>query len=109
MKKFVEECAEQKKTLRYVGSMVADVHRTLLYGGTFHYPADKTHVQGKLRAVYECFPMAAVVERAGGRAIQNERSNVLDFVPSTAHSRVPIHIGSAKDIDRLEWFLSNES
>lgn len=107
-KKYFDECVASGKSLRYVGSMVADVHRTLLYGGTFHYPADDSHANGKLRAVYECFPMSAIVERAGGKAIQGAVGDVLDFVPKTAHCRVPIHIGSARDIERLASLLGDE-
>jgi len=98
--------ASAEQSLRYIGSMVADVHRTLLYGGTFHYPADSKNINGKLRAVYECFPMSAVIERAGGLSISGESERVLDFVPETAHSRVPIHLGSAKDIERLSQVLA---
>ena len=98
--------ASAEQSLRYIGSMVADVHRTLLYGGTFHYPADSKNINGKLRAVYECFPMSAVIERAGGLSISGENERVLDFVPETAHSRVPIHLGSAKDIERLSQVLA---
>jgi len=105
---YIDECASSK-SLRYVGSMVADVHRTLLYGGTFHYPASSSNAQGKLRAVYECFPMAAIIERAGGRAISGANDSVLSFVPSTAHSRMPFHCGSARDIERLEEILSSEA
>ena len=105
---YIDEAA-QTKTLRYIGSMVADVHRTLLYGGTFHYPEDTQNTSGKLRAVYECFPMAAIVERAGGAAIARENACVLDFVPESVHSRVPIHIGSIKDIERLSEILSDAS
>lgn len=59
--------------LRYIGSMVADVHRTLLYGGIFLYPADNSSKNGKLRVLYECFPMAFIVEQAGGKCIADER------------------------------------
>jgi fructose-1,6-bisphosphatase I len=82
------------------------VHRTLLYGGTFHYPADSSNARGKLRAVYECFPMAALIERAGGLAISGANERVLGFVPSTAHSRMPFHCGSARDIEVLDKILS---
>jgi fructose-1,6-bisphosphatase I len=104
---YIDECASSK-SLRYIGSMVADVHRTLLYGGTFHYPACSSNAQGKLRAVYECFPMAAIIERAGGLAISGANDSVLSFVPSTAHSRMPFHCGSARDIERLDEILSSE-
>jgi len=103
---YIDECVATK-TLRYIGSMVADVHRTLLYGGTFHYPADaRNGGKGKLRAVYECFPMATVIERAGGMAICGADTRVLDFVPTTVHARCPIHLGSARDVERLSRTLA---
>ena len=101
MRAYIDECSKEKKSLRYIGSMVADVHRTLLYGGTFHYPADASNPNGKLRAVYECFPMSAIIERAGGLAISAADTRVLDFVPTSAHERMPIHVGSPADIERL--------
>ena len=105
---YIDECAATK-TLRYVGSMVADVHRTLLYGGTFHYPADaRNGGKGKLRAVYECFPMSAVIERSGGMAICGADMPVLDIVPATVHARCPIHLGSARDVERLSRMLAAE-
>merc|ERR1711966_155346 len=65
---FVQACKETGYAARYVGSMVADVHRTLLYGGVFLYPADKKAPKGKLRVLYEGFPMAMITENAGGLA-----------------------------------------
>jgi len=84
--------------LRYIGSMVGDVHRTLLYGGVFAYPADKKHQDGKLRLLYEGAPMAFIVEQAGGKAITGH-SNVMDIPPVNVHQRVPVILGSADDID----------
>jgi len=76
-KKFPEE-GGKVYSLRYVGSMVADVHRTLLYGGIFLYPADKKSPNGKLRVLYECFPMAFIMENAGGKSITG-RGRILDI------------------------------
>lgn len=82
---------------RYVGSMVADVHRTIKYGGIFLYPATKTHPSGKLRLLYECIPMAFIVQQAGGLA-SNGTVNILDLVPEKIHQRSPIFLGSAEDV-----------
>jgi len=105
--KFIDECKKMGYAARYIGSMVADVHRTLLYGGVFSYPADKKNKQGKLRLLYECFPMAKIVECAGGRAIVGNLSNqrILDVVPTSIHQRTPILLGSSKEIKRYENVL----
>jgi|UniRef100_A0A6C0BHS8 fructose-1,6-bisphosphatase I len=105
--KFIDECKKMGYAARYIGSMVADVHRTLLYGGVFSYPADKKNKQGKLRLLYECFPMAKIVECAGGRAIVGNLSNqrILDVVPTSIHQRIPILLGSSKEIKRYENVL----
>lgn len=84
--------------LRYIGSMVGDVHRTLLYGGIFAYPADKKHKDGKLRLLYEGAPMSFIVEQAGGKSITGH-SRVLDIPPTKVHQRVPVILGSPDDID----------
>jgi fructose-1,6-bisphosphatase I len=91
-----------KYTQRYIGSMVADVHRTLLYGGMFMYPGDKKNIDGKLRVFYECFPMARIVEEAGGYAIttRNEPFRILDIKPKHIHERTPILLGSKDDVNK---------
>ncbi len=94
-------------TGRYIGSMVADIHRNLLYGGIYMYPADSRHKNGKLRLVYECNPMAFIVEAAGGRAI-NGKQRILDVKPQNLHERTPIFIGSKENVDTLEKFLLEE-
>ncbi|RIA89847.1 fructose-1,6-bisphosphatase class 1/Sedoheputulose-1,7-bisphosphatase [Glomus cerebriforme] len=86
---------------RYIGSMVADVHRTLLYGGIFAYPADKKSKNGKLRMLYECFPMAFLTEQAGGKATTG-KERVLDITPQKIHDRCPIFLGSKEDIEDIE-------
>merc|ERR1719265_2536193 len=76
----------KKYSLRYIGSMVGDVHRTLLYGGIFAYPADKKNTDGKLRLLYEAAPMAFILEQAGGKAITGY-SRVMDIPPVKVHQR----------------------
>ena len=83
---------------RYIGSMVADVHRTLLKGGVFIYPATKKEPQGKLRLMYECNPMAYVLEQAGG-AGSTGTMRILDVQPSGLHERVPVILGSAREVE----------
>uniref|UniRef100_A0A4W5MCK4 Fructose-1,6-bisphosphatase 1 n=1 Tax=Hucho hucho TaxID=62062 RepID=A0A4W5MCK4_9TELE len=82
---------------RYVGSMVADVHRTLVYGGIFLYPANVKSPKGKLRLLYECNPMSFIIEQAGGIATTGEM-NVLDIQPENIHQRVPVVLGSPEDV-----------
>ena len=92
---------------RYIGCMVADIHRNLLYGGIFIYPADKRSPNGKLRLCYECNPMAFIVEQAGGRAIDGKQ-RILDIKPESLHQRVPIYIGSENAVNMVEKFLLEE-
>ncbi|KAE8633240.1 hypothetical protein XENTR_v10001823 [Xenopus tropicalis] len=83
---------------RYVGSMVADVHRTLVYGGIFMYPANEKSPKGKLRLLYECNPMSFIIEQAGGMATTGTQP-VLDVQPETIHQRVPLILGSPDDVE----------
>lgn len=89
---------------RYIGSMVADIHRNILYGGIFMYPADSRNPNGKLRLMYECNPMAFIVEQAGGRA-SNGKMRLLEVQPETLHDRTPIFIGSEEDVLMVEKFI----
>jgi len=89
---------------RYIGSMVADIHRNLLYGGIFMYPGDSRNPNGKLRLMYECNPMAFIVEQAGGRA-SNGKQRILDIQPETLHQRTPVFIGSEEDVLLVEKFI----
>lgn len=88
---------------RYVGSLVADAHRTLLKGGLFAYPADTKSKKGKLRLLYEAAPLAFVMEQAGGAAIDGER-RILDIHPSELHQRTPLILGSKDDVKAFEEF-----
>lgn len=85
---------------RYIGSMVADVHRTLLYGGIFGYPEDKKSKSGKLRLLYEAFPMAFLTEQAGGVATTGTQ-RILDVQPKSIHERCPVFLGSKDDVNDL--------
>ncbi|KAG8954263.1 Fructose-1,6-bisphosphatase [Tulasnella sp. 424] len=88
---------------RYIGSMVADVHRTLLYGGIFGYPNDKKTKTGKLRLLYEAFPMAMLTEQAGGVATTGTQ-RILDIEPTEIHQRCPVFLGSKEDVEDLMSF-----
>ncbi|XP_028313960.1 fructose-1,6-bisphosphatase 1-like [Gouania willdenowi] len=82
---------------RYVGSMVADVHRTLMYGGIFLYPGNLKNPEGKLRLLYEGNPMAFIIEQAGGLA-STGYENLLDIQPNSIHQRTPVAMGSREDV-----------
>ena len=99
------EAPGERQTARYVGSLVADFHRTLLYGGIFMYPADDKSPRGKLRLLYEADPLAFVVERAGGRA-SDGTSRILEKVPKTLHERTPLYIGSTDRVAFAESVLA---
>ncbi|MBI4619309.1 MAG: class 1 fructose-bisphosphatase [Desulfobacterales bacterium] len=94
-------------SLRYIGSLVADFHRTLLYGGIFMYPPDRKDPKkphGKLRLTCECAPLAMLVKQAGGMATDGER-DILEIEPGEIHQRVPLYIGSAKDVKTVMEIL----
>ncbi|KAF5298287.1 hypothetical protein FQR65_LT09798 [Abscondita terminalis] len=101
----IKEYVESKKNhkngkpygARYVGSMVADVHRTIKYGGIFLYPATTSSPKGKLRLLYEGIPMAYLVTKAGGAAT-NGHIPILDIMPEQIHQRSPIFLGSKDDV-----------
>jgi fructose-1,6-bisphosphatase I len=110
MKRYVEYLkAEDKDTgrpysSRYIGTLVADFHRTLLYGGIYAYPGDKKNPEGKLRLMYEANPLAYTVEQAGGRASDGSRG-VLDVRPTSLHQKTPLYIGSEEDVKLAEKFI----
>ena len=92
---------------RYIGSLVADFHRTLLQGGIFMYPSGKGAPEGKLRLLYECSPIAMLAKQAGGRASTGAR-DVLEVIPDSLHQRVPFYAGNSELVDLAEEFLAEE-
>lgn len=105
IKDFVKTCKTSGYSARYVGSMVSDVHRTLLYGGIFLYPADKKSKKGKLRVLYEGFPMAMITEQAGGVAstgmFLGKIGRILEVMPEHIHDRCPIIMGADRDCKQV--------
>lgn len=91
-------------SLRYIGSMVSDIHRNLLYGGLFMYPADNKNPSGKLRLLYEANPMAMIYEQAGGMATDGKK-RIMEIQPTSLHQRTPVFIGSKKNVERLMEFI----
>jgi len=90
----------ERYSSRYIGSMVGDVHRTLLYGGVFGYPADTKNTTGKLRLLYEGAPMSFIMEQAGGLSTTGTK-RVMEITPDFVHQRVPIVMGSPKDVQEV--------
>lgn len=110
VKKYIKYLQEEDKatarpyTSRYIGSLVADFHRNLLYGGIYLYPGDARNKNGKLRLMYENNPLAYICEQAGGRAIDGTK-RILDVIPTELHQRTPLFIGSEEDVTICEQFL----
>ncbi|KAK1857912.1 hypothetical protein I4F81_000526 [Pyropia yezoensis] len=99
--KYPEDPDKKAYALRYIGSMVADIHRTLLYGGVFIYPADAKSPDGKLRLLYEAAPMAFLIHHAGGKSTTG-KEDILDVMPTGIHQRVPVYMGSPEDVADFE-------
>jgi fructose-1,6-bisphosphatase I len=96
---------------RYIGSLVADFHRNLLYGGVFMYPATPRSSKlrgGKLRLMCECSPMAMIIEQAGGLATDG-RQRIMDIEPEHLHARAPLFIGSRRDVEKITEIFQKHS
>ncbi|EKO3772282.1 class 1 fructose-bisphosphatase [Vibrio metschnikovii] len=110
VKKYIKYCQEsvpednRPYTSRYIGSLVADFHRNLLKGGIYLYPSTQSHPNGKLRLLYECNPMALLIEQAGGLATDG-RQRILDITPTELHQRVPFFVGSKQMVEKVSQFL----
>ncbi len=104
LRQWLASCKESGYTQRYVGSMVADVHRTLLKGGVFLYPADRSAPEGKLRLLYEAAPMALLFEAAGGYGSDGSR-RLLELEGSSIHQRTPVVLGGRVEVKALERAL----
>jgi fructose-1,6-bisphosphatase I len=112
VQKYITLCQQKTKrnngpyTQRYIGCMVADVHRNLIKGGIFMYPGTTDNPSGKLRLMYECNPFAFIVEVAGGRSSNGDGRSILDVQPESLHQRVPFFAGSKSMVDELEACLA---
>jgi fructose-1,6-bisphosphatase I len=113
VRKYIDNCQRKTKTTggpytqRYIGSMVADVHRNLIKGGIFMYPGTMDKPKGKLRLLYECNPFAFIMEVAGGKAT-NGVQRILDVQPSELHQRSPLFIGSKGMMEELESYVDSK-
>jgi fructose-1,6-bisphosphatase I len=110
VKRYIDACQKKTRlnggpyTQRYIGSMVADVHRNLIKGGIFMYPGTQDRPKGKLRLLYECNPFAFIIEVAGGKATDGTQ-RILDIKPFELHQRTPFFIGSRNMMEELEGYL----
>ncbi|NJN33976.1 MAG: class 1 fructose-bisphosphatase [Saprospiraceae bacterium] len=105
MRRYIDHCSDMNYGLRYIGSMVSDIHRILFQGGIFLYPNTRKYPKGKLRLLYECAPLSFVVEQAGGRAITLGRNRVMEIPPKSLHQNITIAIGSPETVTEMEEFL----
>lgn len=101
VKAYLKYCHEKNYSTRYIGSFVADFHRNLLKGGIYLYPQTAKSPSGKLRLLYECYPLAFIVEQAGGLATDGEK-RILDIIPDKLHQRSPLAIGSSEMVEDLK-------
>lgn len=114
LKKYVKYCQVEDEathrpySARYIGSMVADVHRTLIKGGIFIYPESEKYPNGKLRLMYECNPLAMIIEQAGGMAIDG-KGRIMEIEPESLHQRTPIYIGSRQNVLKVKEMLEKNS
>lgn len=110
VREYINACQRKDKTnggpytQRYIGSMVADVHRNLIKGGIFMYPGTTDKPKGKLRLLYECNPFAFIIEIAGGKATDGKQ-RILDIQPESLHQRTPFFVGSSEMMAELESYL----
>jgi len=108
VKKYIKYCQEEQDdrpyTSRYIGSLVSDIHRNMIKGGIYMYPKSSKAENGKLRLLYECNPMAFIVEQAGGKASDGFQ-RILDIEPKELHERVPFFCGSRKMVEKAEEFM----
>ncbi|MDG1050190.1 MAG: class 1 fructose-bisphosphatase, partial [Planctomycetota bacterium] len=92
-------------SMRYAGAMVADVHRILMKGGVFLYPPTASSPSGKLRLMYECNPMAMLIEQAGGKSYSGTQ-RTMEIQPDALHQRVPVVLGSPDEVDHVLRHIS---
>lgn len=110
LKKYIKYCQEEDPdtgrpySARYIGSMVADIHRTLIKGGIFIYPHSNKYPNGKLRLMYECNPLSFIIEQAGGMAT-NGKTRIMELEPTAIHQQTPIYIGSRQNVLKVMDFI----
>ncbi len=109
MRRYIDYCSDLNLRLRYIGSMVADIHRIMFQGGIFLYPNTRKYPQGKLRLLYENNPMAMIVEQAGGRAVTSQLDRILDVELHQLHQKSTVAMGSPAMVDEMVDFVKRYS
>ena len=109
MRRYIDHCSDSNLGLRYIGSMVSDIHRSLFQGGIFLYPNTRKYPKGKLRLMYECNPMAFIVEQAGGKAIDANLQRIMELEAKELHERTTIVVGSPEMVDEMKTFVERYS
>ncbi|HET8864200.1 MAG TPA: class 1 fructose-bisphosphatase [Gracilimonas sp.] len=110
LKKYIKYCQEEDAesgrpySARYIGSMVADIHRTLIKGGIFIYPHSNRYPNGKLRLMYECNPLSFIIEQCGGLATNGE-NRIMEIEPKAIHEQTPIYMGSKENVKKVMEYL----
>lgn len=103
---YLDMCKKEQKTARYIGSLVADFHRNLIKGGVYLYPGTTSAPNGKLRLLYECNPLAFIIEQAGGKAHDGEQ-RIMEIMPTELHQRCPYYVGSSNMVDEIVGLLNS--
>jgi fructose-1,6-bisphosphatase I len=109
MRRYIDQCSDSNLRLRYIGSMVSDIHRIMFQGGIFLYPNTRKYVNGKLRLLYECNPMSFIIEQAGGLAINTKLQRILEMPIESIHQRTTIVIGSPNMVKDMQAFVERYS
>lgn len=108
VKKYIKYCQEDESdrpyTSRYIGSLVSDIHRNMIKGGIYLYPESTKNPKGKLRLLYECNPIAFIVEQAGGKA-SDGKNRIMELKPNELHQRIPFFCGSKNMVEKVESFM----
>lgn len=105
IQRYLDDCADKSMIQRYIGSMVADVHRTICLGGVFLYPNTIKNPEGKLRMLYECNPLSFVIEQAGGTSINETGTRIMNIDVFDLHQRSSIIIGSNQNVESIRKYL----
>lgn len=105
MRRYIDHCSDLNYRLRYIGSMVSDIHRIMFQGGIFLYPNTRKYPKGKLRLLYECYPMAYIIEQAGGSALTCKLERIMDVEIHSLHQTSSIAMGSGDMVRDMKEFV----
>lgn len=105
MRRYIDHCSDMNYRLRYIGSMVSDIHRIMFQGGIFLYPNTRKYPKGKLRLLYECYPMSFLIEQAGGMALNCKLERILGLDVASLHQTSSIVMGSAQMVQDMKEFV----